>query len=70
VCRHLLARSSGAIFGHEPNAAREQRREIMKAILSALLGLSVLAAVTLSASAADEYDFPSDVFKKIERNLP
>jgi hypothetical protein len=42
----------------------------MKAILSALLGLSVLAAVTLSASAADEYDYPSDVFKRIERNLP
>ena len=42
----------------------------MKVILSALMALSVLAAVTLSVSAADEYDFPSDVFKKIEQNLP
>jgi hypothetical protein len=44
---------------------------IMKVILTALLALSVLTGVTLSvASAADEYDYPSDVFKKIERNLP
>jgi hypothetical protein len=42
----------------------------MKVILSALMALSVLAGATLSASAADEYDFPSDVFKKIEQNLP
>ncbi|HXE87421.1 MAG TPA: hypothetical protein VN524_11585 [Hyphomicrobiaceae bacterium] len=43
----------------------------MKVILTALLALSVLTGVTLSvASAADEYDYPSDVFKKIERNLP
>ena len=42
----------------------------MKVILSALMALSMLAAVTLSVSAADEYDFPSDVFKKIEQNLP
>ena len=42
----------------------------MKVILSALMALSVLAAATLSVSAADEYDFPSDVFKKIEQNLP
>jgi hypothetical protein len=43
----------------------------MKIILSALVALSVLAAgVVHSASAADEYDFPSDIFKKIERNLP
>ena len=42
----------------------------MKVILSALLALAVLAGVTLSVSAADEYDFPSDVFKKIEQNLP
>ena len=42
----------------------------MKVILSALMALSLLAAVTLSVSAADEYDFPSDVFKKIEQNLP
>jgi hypothetical protein len=43
---------------------------IMKAILSALLALSVLGGATLSASAADEFDYPSDVFKKIEQNLP
>jgi hypothetical protein len=42
----------------------------MRFILSALLALSVLASVAHSVSAADEYDFPSDVFKKIERNLP
>jgi len=42
----------------------------MKTILSGLLALAVLAGVTLSASAADEYDYPSDIFKKIERNLP
>ena len=43
----------------------------MKVILTALLALSVLTGVMLSAaSAADEYDYPSDVFKKIERNLP
>jgi hypothetical protein len=42
----------------------------MKTILLALFALSVVAGVTISASAADEYDFPSDVFKKIEQNLP
>jgi hypothetical protein len=42
----------------------------MKIILTALLAVSVLAGITLSVSAADEYDYPSDVFKKIERNLP
>jgi hypothetical protein len=42
----------------------------MKAILSTLLAVSVLAGVTLSASAADEYDYPSDVFKRIEQSLP
>lgn len=43
---------------------------IMKVMLSALLALGVLAGVTLSVSAADEYDYPSDIFKKIERHLP
>jgi hypothetical protein len=43
---------------------------IMKFVLSALVALSVLAGATLSASAAEEYDYPSDVFKKIEQNLP
>jgi len=43
----------------------------MKAILSAFLALAVLTGVALSAAyAADEYDYPRDVFKKIERNLP
>jgi hypothetical protein len=42
----------------------------MKIILAALLAVSVLTGITLSVSAADEYDYPSDVFKKIERNLP
>jgi hypothetical protein len=43
---------------------------VMNAILSALLALSLVAGAALSASAAEEYDYPSDVFKKIERNLP
>ena len=43
----------------------------MKAILSALLALSVLSGATLSAyAAADEYDFPSNVFDNIQRHLP
>jgi hypothetical protein len=43
---------------------------IMKAILSALVALSVLAGASLSASAADEFDYPANVFKRIEQNLP
>ena len=42
----------------------------MKAILSALLAVAVLAGTALSASAVDDYDSPSDVFKRIEQNLP
>ena len=43
----------------------------MKAILSALLALSILSGATLSAYAAeDEYDFPSNVFDNIQRHLP
>jgi hypothetical protein len=48
-----------------------KRKTIMKAILSAIVALTVLTGATLSAAvAADEYDYPSDIFKKIERNLP
>jgi hypothetical protein len=44
---------------------------IMKAILSALVALSILAGASLSAYAAsDEYDFPSNVFDNIRRHLP
>jgi hypothetical protein len=43
---------------------------IMKAIVAALVAISVLAGASLSAMAADEYDFPSNVFKRIEQNLP
>jgi hypothetical protein len=43
---------------------------IMKAIMSALVALAVLAGASLSASAAEEYDYPSNVFDKIQRNLP
>jgi hypothetical protein len=44
---------------------------IMKTILSALLALSVLAGVSLSAYAAsDEYDYRGNVFDRIQRQLP
>jgi hypothetical protein len=44
---------------------------IMKAILSALVALSVLAGASLSAVAAEEeYDFPSNTFDNIQRHLP
>jgi hypothetical protein len=43
---------------------------MMKAVLSALVALSMLAGASLSASAADEYDFPSNVFDNIQRHLP
>jgi hypothetical protein len=43
---------------------------IMKAILAALVALSVLAGASLSASAAYEYDYSGNVFDRIERQLP
>jgi hypothetical protein len=43
----------------------------MKAILlAALVAMSVLAGVSLSASAADEYDYPTNIFDKMQRHLP
>jgi len=43
----------------------------MKAILSAaLVALSVLVGASLSASAADEYDYRGNVFDRIQRQLP
>jgi hypothetical protein len=61
----------GYIGSRSPPRLIAGGERIMKVILTALLALSVLTGVTLSvASAADEYDYPSDVFKKIERNLP
>jgi hypothetical protein len=55
-------------LGQGPKA-HHKRREIMKAVLSMLLALAVITGFTLAASA-DDYDNPSDVFKRIERNLP
>jgi hypothetical protein len=43
---------------------------IMKAIVSALVALSVLAGASLTASAAEEYDYPNNVFDNIQRHLP
>jgi hypothetical protein len=43
---------------------------IMKAIVSALVALSVLAGASLAASAAEDYDFPSNIFDNIQRHLP
>ena len=43
----------------------------MKAIVcAALLALSVLAVASVSASAADEYDYPTNIFDKMQRQLP
>jgi hypothetical protein len=64
-------RGAGPYWLTEPTGGSQAGGErIMKIILTALLAVSVLAGITLSVSAADEYDYPSDVFKKIERNLP
>jgi hypothetical protein len=44
---------------------------IMKAIVcAALLALSALAGASVSASAADEYDYPTNPFDQIQRHLP
>jgi hypothetical protein len=43
----------------------------MKTIAAAVLAVSVLAATSLPVLAADdEFDFPSNIFDKIERHLP
>ena len=43
----------------------------MKALASALLALSILAAASLPVLAADdEYDFPGNIFDKMQRQLP
>jgi hypothetical protein len=73
---HVSVSASSRLLGRDHIGSGAHRgltsrgETMMKAILSALLAVSVLAGATLAASAADEYDYPSDVFKKIERNLP
>lgn len=43
----------------------------MKAVISALIALSVLTGASVSALAySGEYDYPSNVFDNIERHLP
>ncbi len=42
----------------------------MRAILAAVLALSVLAGVAGSAFALDDEQFPRDFWKQQERNLP
>ena len=43
----------------------------MKAVISALVALSVLTGASVAAlAAAGEYDYPSNVFDNIERHLP
>jgi hypothetical protein len=43
---------------------------IMRALLAAVVALSVLAGATGAALAAENDDFPRDFWKQQERNLP
>jgi hypothetical protein len=55
------------------NVVEENMRRgetIMKAILAAVLALSVLAGATGAASALDDERFPNDFWTQQQRNLP
>jgi hypothetical protein len=54
----------------ENKRTREEERRIMKAILAAVLALSVLAGAAGTASALDDERFPNDFWTQQQRNLP
>src|SRR5262245_23512148 len=59
---------------HGPQSVRRKlklQEMSMKAVISALIALSVLTGASVSALAySGEYDYPNNVFDNIERHLP